>query len=215
MRIEAREIVVVRKGRRILDGASIAVEAGEIACIEGASGSGKSTLLRVMATLLEMDSGALLLDGRDAREIEPRAYRRRVAYVLQQPPMLEGTVAVNVETGPRLRGEVLGRARVVEILDHVGLDPSFVDRPARELSGGERQRLAFARALANAPEVMLLDEPTSALDPASAARILELTRRLASEGLSVVVVTHHEDHARALAGTAYRCEHGRVARCTP
>src|SRR4051812_23050045 len=103
--LEARGVVVVREGRRILDGAALAVRAGEVVVVEGASGSGKTTLLRVMATLIPMDEGSLRLDGVDAAQLPPTVFRRRVAYVLQQPPMLEGSVLDNVATGPRLAGE--------------------------------------------------------------------------------------------------------------
>src|SRR3954471_6884675 len=98
-RLAAAGIVVVREGRTIVDRADLAVNAGEIAVVEGASGSGKSTLLRAMATLIPRDAGALTLDGIDAAEIPPTRFRRRVAYVPQQPPMLEGTVESNVATG--------------------------------------------------------------------------------------------------------------------
>jgi putative ABC transport system ATP-binding protein len=211
VRLEASELVVVRAGRRVLDGASVAIASGEIASIEGASGGGKTTLLRALATLIAIDGGSLRLDGVDAEHLDPRAYRRRVAYVPQRPPMLEGTVEANVAAGPRLRGERLEGSRVRELLLHVGLDVALVDRVARELSGGEQQRLALARALANEPELLLLDEPTSALDPEAAARVIERVRALAGEGLGILVVTHQAAHARALGGTRRRMLDGRLA----
>ena len=210
--MEARDVVLQRGGRRILDGASLWVEPGGVAALQGPSGCGKSTLLRVMATLVECDSGQVLLGGVDAREIPPRVFRTRVAYVPQQPPMLEGTVATNIATGPALRGVTLTPDALASLLERVGLPASLLEREARELSGGERQRLALARALANEPEVLLLDEPTAALDPVSAERILALVRSLAKSGLSILMVTHSEEHARALGGARYRCEAGRVQR---
>jgi putative ABC transport system ATP-binding protein len=207
--IVAEGVIVSRAGKRVLDGASLRVARGEVATLEGPSGSGKSTLLRVLATLTDYEEGVVKLDGVDARTIAPRSYRVRVAYVLQQPPMLEGTVAANVATGPRLRGVVQTEEKTATLLARVGLG-GFGPRTARDLSGGEQQRVALARALANEPEVLLLDEPTAALDPESSARIVELVRTLAATGLAVVVVTHSEAHAEALAGSRHRLDRGRV-----
>jgi putative ABC transport system ATP-binding protein len=210
-RIEAKDLVVDRQGLRILDGARIAVGAGEIASIEGPSGSGKSTLLRAMATLIPVDGGRVMLEGQDAEAIAPTAFRRRVAYVSQQPPMLPGSVADNLAAGPSLRGERFGGSAAAALLARAGLPAGFAERDARDLSGGERQRVALARALANEPVVLLLDEPTAALDPTSAERILDLVRALAGEGLSVVVVTHQASHAEHLGGTRWACRAGRLS----
>jgi putative ABC transport system ATP-binding protein len=209
--LEARELVVLRQGRRILDGASIQVRPGEAVAIQGPSGSGKSTLARALATLVEPDAGAVLLDGQDAREIEPTQFRTRVAFLAQQPAMFDGTVRENLEVGPALHGKSLGEAQARELILAVGLDESILPREARTLSGGEKQRVALARALANESEVLLLDEPTAALDPDAGERIVALLRALCARGLSVVMVTHVEAHARALGGRRYRCERGRVS----
>jgi len=209
--LEGRELVVRRGGRRILDGASILVRPGEAVAIQGPSGSGKSTLARVLATLLEADAGSVRLDGRDAHEIAPNQFRTRVAFLAQQPAMFEGTVLENLGAGPRLRGKPFDGAQARELIGAVGIDESMLSREARTLSGGEKQRVALARALANAPEVLLLDEPTAALDPDSGARIVALLRELHGRGLSVVLVTHANEHARALGGTLYRCERGQIS----
>jgi len=209
--LEGRELVVVREGRRILDGASLRVRPGEAVAIQGPSGSGKSTLVRVLSTLLEMDGGSLLLDGRDAHELAPTDFRTRVAFLAQQPAMFDGTVLSNLGAGPQLRGKPLEPSRARELVAAVGLDESMLAREARTLSGGEKQRVALARALANGPEILLLDEPTAALDPDSGARIVALLRDLHGRGLSIVMVTHEGEHARALGGTLYRCEKGRLS----
>ena len=209
--LEGRELVVLRDGRRILDGASIRVRPGEAVAIQGPSGSGKSTLVRVLSTLLEMDEGSVLLDGRDVHEIAPSQFRTRVAFLAQQPAMFDGTVLANLVAGPQLRGKSFDVARARELIAAVGLDESMLAREARTLSGGEKQRVALARALANDSDVLVLDEPTAALDPDSGARIVALLRDLHARGLSVVMVTHADEHARALGGTLYRCERGRLS----
>jgi putative ABC transport system ATP-binding protein len=209
--LEARGLVVVREGRRIVDGASILVRPGEAVAIQGVSGSGKSTFARTLATLVEPDAGTVLLDGQDAREIEPTRFRTRVAFLAQQPAMFAGTVRENLGAGPALHGKSLDEGHAQELILAVGLDESILPREARTLSGGERQRVALARALANAPEALLLDEPTAALDPEAGERIVALLRALSARGLSVVMITHVEAHARALRGTRYRCDRGRLA----
>ncbi len=208
--LEARELVVLREGRRILDGASMLVRRGETVAIQGPSGSGKSTLARALATLVEPDAGTVLLDGQDAREIAPTEFRTRVAFLAQQPAMFAVTVRDNLEAGPALHGKSLSDAQARELILAVGLEESILPREARTLSGGEKQRVALARALANTPDVLLLDEPTAALDPDAGELIVALLRSLSARGLSVVMVTHDEAHARALGGTRYRCERGRV-----
>ena len=209
--LEGRDLVVLRGGRRILDEATILVRPGEAVAIQGPSGSGKSTLVRVLATLLEADAGAVMLDGRDAREIAPSRFRTRIAFLAQQPAMFDGTVRDNLAAGPALHGESLDDARARDLIAAVGLDDSVQLREARTLSGGEKQRVALARALANGPQVLLLDEPTAALDPEAGELIVALLRDLRARGLSVVMVTHVDAHARALGGTLYRCERGRLA----
>lgn len=210
-RLSATGLTLVRGGLRVLDDVDFAIDAGEVVCIEGPSGSGKSTLLQVLATLTEADAGEVFLDGVAAHALPPRAFRRRVAYVPQQAPMLDGSVADNVSTGPRLRGERLDATSVAQRLRQVGLEAELAERRARELSGGERQRVALARALANDPEILLLDEPTAALDARAADVVLERVRALCREGLGVVVVTHEPTHAGVLGASRRSMSRGRLA----
>jgi putative ABC transport system ATP-binding protein len=211
-RLEGRALVVQKGGSVLVRGASIVIHGGEVAVIEGASGSGKTSLLRALATLDPLEGGAVLLGGIDAGSMPPEVFRRRVAYVAQQPVMLEGSAADNVARGPGLRGEALTTEQICALLERVGLGSLDPGREARGLSGGERQRLALARALANEPEFLLLDEPTSALDPASAGHVVALLaglgRGAADRAIGVVVVTHVREHALMLGGRLQRCEGG-------
>ncbi len=209
--LAARGVTVEREGRRIVDAASVALDAAETITIAGPSGCGKSTLLRAIAMLVPATSGEVLYEGRAIGEVGVTEYRRRVAYVPQSPAMFEGTIADNVRAGPRFRGVEIGDDDVRALLRRVGLDDALATRPAAEVSGGERLRAALARALANEPRVLLLDEPTAALDPAAASVILDLLRALASAGTALLVVTHVEAHAAHLGGRAYEMRAGALA----
>lgn len=208
----ARDIVVEREGRRLVDRASLELEAASVISIAGPSGCGKSTLLRAIATLIPMTSGEVLFEGRSVDELGVIAYRRRVAYVPQSPQMFEGTVADNVRTGPRFRGVTLTGDEVLMLLSRVGLDPSLAKRAASDASGGERLRIALARALANEPSVLLLDEPTASLDPDAARVVLDLLVKLASAGTALLVVTHIEEHAAHLGGEIHPMKAGVLSR---
>jgi ABC-type multidrug transport system fused ATPase/permease subunit len=195
-RIETQELTVARGGRVLARGIDLAVGAGEVLALVGPSGVGKSSLLRCLVRLDEPAGGRVLVDGTDAREIEPCALRRRVGLVTQAPVMLEGDVRANLAYGLEDPDE----AALGEALAATGLDAAFMDRTAQELSGGESARVAVARALARDPSALLLDEPTAALDAVATAAIEELVGDLAARGLGILIVTHDDAQADRVAG---------------
>jgi len=194
-RIETDGLTVARGGRELLYGFDLAVRVGEVVALVGPSGVGKSSLLRTLVRLDEPAGGRVLVDGTDARELEPCALRRRVGLVAQAPVMLEGDVRANLAYGLEQPDE----AMLAESLAATGLDAAFMTRAAQELSGGEQARVAVARALARDPVALLLDEPTAALDSVSAAAVEELVRALATRGLGILLVTHDEAQAERAA----------------
>lgn len=179
----------------VLRGLSLSIAPGETLALVGRSGAGKSTLLKLINGLILPDAGSVVVEGRDTREWDPFALRRRIGYVLQEIglfPHLD--VARNVGLVPGLLGWEASRTakRVGEVLTLVGLPPDrYAARPVQELSGGQRQRVGVARALAADPPILLMDEPFGALDPVTRAELqrefAELTRRL---GKTIVFVTH-------------------------
>ena len=191
-RFEYRDVRVDGDSGPIIEGFSARIPADGLTAMVGPSGAGKTTLLRLLNRLDDPDAGDVLLDGRDVRSYDVLELRRRVQYVGQVPVTFPGTVAANV--GPE----------VDELLAHVGLDVGLAGRDADRLSVGEAQRMCLARALARHPECLLLDEPTSALDTRSKGGVEALIRRLADEGLTVVMVTHDPRQADQLADRVLR-----------
>jgi putative ABC transport system ATP-binding protein len=199
-------------GKVLVSDATFEVRKGEILAIVGPSGSGKSSLLRLLNRLDESTEGNVYLDGVDYRQVAPRELRRRVGMVMQRPYLFAGTVLDNLRFGPRQRGEELSTAAAEALLAGVGL-PGFGSRDVANLSGGEAQRVSFARALANAPEVLLLDEPTSALDEEAKRDVEAVIERIGHEqGVACVLVTHDAAQAPRLAQRALVLEGGRIVR---
>jgi putative ABC transport system ATP-binding protein len=176
-------------GRPIVVDFSARIPADGLTAMVGPSGAGKTTLLRLLNRLDDADGGEVLFDGRDVRTYDVIALRKRVQHVGQVPVTFPGTVSDNLGPG----------ADVAALLGRVGLDPALAGRAADRLSVGEAQRMCLARALALAPECLLLDEPTSALDEGSKGGIEALVRSLADDGLTVVMVTHDRRQAEELA----------------
>lgn len=198
---------------QVLRGVDIHVDAGKTTTVIGPSGSGKSTLLRVLNRLYEPDQGDVLLDGKSVLTEDPDALRQRIGMVFQHFNLFpHKTVAENVALGPRkLRGlsKDAARALAVEQLEVVGLADKADSRPAN-LSGGQQQRVAIARALAMRPEIMFFDEATSALDPELVKGILALMAELATQGMSMIVVTHEMGFARSVSDSVLFMDAGQV-----
>ncbi len=214
--IEFRGVSFARPGRPlVLDDFNLTVETGDVLALVGRSGAGKSTVLRLINRLLEPDSGAILVEGRDTREWKPIQLRRRVGYVLQDVGLFPHmTVAGNVGVVPRLEGWAADRVapRVDELLELVGLSArQFAARWPDELSGGQRQRVGVARALAVDPPVLLMDEPFGALDPLTRAELHREFRRIQARlRKTVIIVTHDMGEAFALADRMGVIEEGRL-----
>jgi polar amino acid transport system ATP-binding protein len=206
-----------RFGRvEVLKGITLEVEAGSVMCMLGPSGSGKSTFLRCINHLEKIDAGRLSVDGElvgyrqsgdrlhELRDAEICHKRAEIGMVFQRfnlfPHMtaLENVVEAPIRVKKVPKQEALRHAR--ELLDSVGLADKLDSYPS-QLSGGQQQRVAIARALAMEPKLMLFDEPTSALDPELVGDVLDVMRRLAADGMTMVVVTHEIGFAREAGDT--------------
>jgi ATP-binding cassette subfamily B protein len=189
----------------VLKDFNLDIAAGETVCLLGPSGSGKSTVLQLLLRLYDVDGGRILLNGFDIRGLQQRSLREQIAYVPQDPWLLDATVAENIAFGSRgaSREQVIeaGRAALVdEFIDRLplGYDSPIGEGGAR-LSGGQRRRVAIARAAVSTASVVLLDEPTASLDPVAAAGIIRAIQT-ATRDRTTLIVTHD----RALAQIADR-----------
>jgi len=202
--IELRDVHKRFGPLEVLKGIAARVEKSEVVCIIGPSGSGKSTILRCINGLESYDAGAILVEGArvDSRAPSIVAIRTQVSMVFQRFNLFPHRTALeNVIEGPiyvknEPRAEALDRGRA--LLAKVGLAEKADSYPA-QLSGGQQQRVAIARALAMQPKAILFDEPTSALDPELVGDVLSVMRRLADDGMTMVVVTHEMGFAREVA----------------
>ena len=185
----------------VLKGIDLEVAEGEVVCIIGPSGSGKSTLLRCLNKLEEVTDGHVLIDGKDITEktTDINKVREEIGMVFQHFNLLPHlSVMDNITLAPvelKRENKEAAKVKAVELLETVGLSEKADAFPS-SLSGGQKQRVAIARALAMNPEIMLFDEPTSALDPEMVGDVLEVMKKLAKQGMTMVVVTHEMGFAR-------------------
>ena len=214
----------------VLKGIDIDVAPGQVVCVIGPSGSGKSTLLRCINHLERPDAGYVRVGGNfvgyrrigdrlhEVDEHELCASRASIGMVFQRFNLFQNmTVIENVTLAPRLArklGAAEAERKALTLLERVGLT-SKKDRYPNRLSGGEQQRVAIARALAMEPSVMLFDEATSALDPELVGEVLDVMRALASDGMTMMVVTHEIGFAREVAGEVVFMDRGVVAERGP
>lgn len=218
--IKAEHLSKNFSGLHALKDASLEVNKGEVVCLIGPSGSGKSTFLRCIHGLETPDGGEVFIDGEkmDRTDKEKyRAQRNKMGFVFQHFNLFPNkTVLENCKLAQM---SVLGRsseeaeAVALEYLGKVGLLDKK-DAWPNNLSGGQKQRVAIARALCMNPEVMLFDEPTSALDPEMIKEVLEVMQELASQGMTMIVVTHEMGFARKVGTRVVFLEAGRVVEDT-
>ncbi|WP_281164725.1 amino acid ABC transporter ATP-binding protein [Liquorilactobacillus sicerae] len=199
----------------VLKGIDFKVADNEVVVLIGPSGSGKSTLLRCLNRLETPTSGKIIIDGRDISDPKTNIdlARQNIGMVFQHFNLFNNlTVGENIELAPvelaKLSKEEAAQ-QGKRLLKAVGLEDKFSAMP-QSLSGGQKQRVAIARALAMKPDIMLFDEPTSALDPEMVGDVLEVMKKLAKEGMTMVVVTHEMGFAKEVADRVVFMADGKV-----
>ena len=195
--LELRGILVKREGRPVLQVDEFSIERGETVAVVGPNGAGKSTLLLVIARLLVPEEGDIVQGGISISKMRPVEYRRNLALVMQEPLLLNRSVAENVALGLRYRGVPTQERtqRVDEWLKRLGI-AHLADRPAGKLSGGEARRASLARAFVLSPQLLLLDEPFGGLDTPTRQRLFgDLGSILAETNTTTIFITHQLDEA--------------------
>ena len=213
--IQAFDLKKQFNGLQVLKGINTKIEQGEVVVVIGPSGSGKSTFLRCLNRLEEPTSGEIVFEGNSitSKHNDVNRLREKMGMVFQQfnlfPHM---TVLENITLAP-MKVKKLSKEKAEEIanslLKRIGLEDKTHAYP-NQLSGGQKQRIAIARALAMSPDVMLFDEPTSALDPEMVGEVLEVMKKLAAEGMTMVVVTHEMGFAKEVGSRVLFMDEGKI-----
>ena len=221
--IEVRDLKKYYNGESIkaLDGIDIDVYRGDVMVVIGPSGSGKSTFLRSLNLLEVPTSGSIVFEGvditkkkgPDGKKLDIDLHRRKMGMVFQHFNLFpHKTILQNMTIAPiKVKGVPQAKAeeKAMELLDRVGLADRAAAYPI-QLSGGQKQRVAIVRALAMEPDVMLFDEPTSALDPEMVGEVLDVMKKLAREGMTMVVVTHEMGFAREVGNRVIFMDQGKI-----
>ncbi len=200
--------------KEIIKGISFEMEKGETVVVIGPSGTGKSTMLMCINRLTEPDAGEIYLNGKQITGSKhPEVFRQKIGMVFQEFNLFNHlTVLNNVMIGP-MRVKKFSREKAENVakenLKRVGLELQMHAYPA-QLSGGQKQRVGIARALAMEPDLILFDEPTSALDPELVGEVLEVIKKLAKEGMTMLIVTHEIGFAKDVADRIIFMENGEI-----
>jgi len=219
MRLEARQLAYGYPGRRIGNDVSLALDAGEVLCLLGPNGSGKTTLFRTLLGLLPAQDGAVLLDGRDLRQLERNETARLVSYVPQahgaffpytvrEVVLMGRTAHLGLFAAPSARDH----GAALDAIRRMGI-AHLADATYTRISGGERQLALIARALAQEARMVVMDEPTANLDFGNQVRVLERIRALAADGIGVLLSTHDPDHALLCADRVAMLNNGGLLAC--
>jgi len=223
MMLDIRDVHKKFNDLEVLKGIDLEVNKGDVVAILGPSGSGKTTFLRCLNFLERADQGTLVFDGEpfDLHAADRQAVarvRKKTAFVFQNYNLFLNKTALQNVTLGLTAGAGMKKQEAVAIamdaLKRVGMDDKAENYPI-QLSGGQQQRVAIARALAMNPEIIYFDEPTSALDPELIGEVLSVMRRLAEDGMTMLVVTHEMDFARNVSSRVMFMADGRVIETGP
>ena len=212
--LEAKKIFKSFDGKEILKGINLKVEKGEKVIIIGPSGSGKSTFLRCLNLLETKDSGDIVFEGNMITEkTNLDEYRKNIGMVFQNFNLFNNmTVKENIMLAPttlKLKSKEEAEKDAKKLLKKINL-LSKIDKYPNQLSGGEKQRVAIVRALAMEPKIMLFDEPTSALDPEMVGEVLDLMKKLADDGMTMIIVTHEMKFAKEIGSKVIFMDNGKI-----
>lgn len=212
-KIKVTNLVKKYGDNTVLNNMNITINEGDVVCVIGPSGSGKSTFLRCLNRLEEPTSGDIEIDGAHLmdKNTNINQVRQHIGMVFQHFNLFPHlSVMENITLAPtdlKKMGKAEAEKKALKLLDTVGLADK-ADAYPNSLSGGQKQRVAIARALAMNPDIMLFDEPTSALDPEMVGDVLNVMKKLAKQGMTMVIVTHEMGFAKEVANRVLFCDGG-------
>lgn len=193
--IQIKNLLVKRNKRDALKIDSLTIKSGEILAVVGPNGAGKSTFLLALAHLIQPSHGEIIFDGKHQSQWNELEYRRKIAFVFQDPLLIDMSVEENIALGLKFRGEKNFKSQVIKWSKAMGVE-SLLKRRTGQLSGGEAQRVSLARAFVLNPELLLMDEPFSAVDPQTRNQLLkDLSKVLSTEKRTTIFVTHNLQEA--------------------
>ena len=202
----------------VLKGVDLDIYRGEVVAIIGSSGSGKSTILRCINLLEEPTSGEILFNGVDINDKKNNIdkIREEIGMVFQSFNLFENMNVLEncmiAQTKVLKKSKEEAKELAIHFLEQVGMS-DFINADTRSLSGGQKQRVAIARALCMNPKIMLFDEPTSALDPEIVGEVLDVMKKLAKDGMTMVVVTHEMGFAEEVSTKVVFMDNGKILEC--
>ncbi|MGG7098594.1 ABC transporter ATP-binding protein [Clostridium sardiniense] len=188
----------VEHEKNIINGVSFQVNEGDCISIIGESGSGKSTLMKICADLIEIESGSIKYRDKEYEDYEPTELRRKVSYCTQSACLFGDTVYDNLEFPFKIRNNDVDKDKMIYFLNLFNLDESYLDKQISSLSGGERQRVGLIRNVIFKPDILLLDEVTSALDISNTKNVQDYVKKINSEGVTVLWITHSEEQSTSI-----------------
>ena len=212
--IEIKELKKNFDNKKVLKGINLSINKGDIIGIIGPSGCGKSTLLRCINLLEKPTSGEIILDNEDlCKQNDLTKARRKIGMVFQQFNLFNHlTVLENITLAPiklNIMPEEKANKEALKLLKNIGLDDKANYYP-KELSGGQKQRVAIVRTLIMKPEIILFDEPTSALDPEMIGEVTELIKKIANEGMTMMIVSHELNFIKSFCNKIIFMNEGKI-----
>lgn len=189
--IQISNLLVKRNKRDVLKIDSLTIKRGEILAVVGPNGAGKSTFLLALASLIQLTHGEIIFEGKNQNEWNELEYRRKIAFVFQDPLLIDMSVEENIALGLKFRGIKNSHEQIIKWSKAMGVE-SLLQRRAGQLSGGEAQRVSLARAFILNPDLLLMDEPFSAVDPQTRNQLLkDLSKVLSTQKRTTIFVTHN------------------------
>lgn len=208
--LKLENVSYVSEGKKILDNISIEISKGDFISVVGSSGSGKSTFFKLCAHLISPSEGNISYNNKSFYDYNPTELRKSIAYCFQNPYLFGDTVMDNLKFPFEIRNEKADAGRIKFLLESFSLNNSILNEKVQKLSGGEKQRVSLIRTLLFKPEILLLDEVTSALDVDNTAIVEEAIKRLNSEGITIMWITHNPEQSKRCSNKILTIENGEI-----